>query len=233
MIYIILFFIGSCLASFAYCFSFDWVHQSISFTRRSHCDHCHLILGPFDLIPIFSILFSFFRCRQCQKFVSPLYLVVEVLGGVLSLVVYYLFSDLGVLFVLSFSLVCLLMIFCDCHAMVVPDLLQLMLLIHCLYFFLISPYSFSEQLILSLCVFISLISLNLFKKNSIGGADIKALTLLSLLIPLEQFPIMLFVSSFMALLYIVGSRPIKQAKNVPFPFIPFIFLGFFVAISLI
>lgn len=227
-----IFFMGCCLSSFAYCFAYDWVHSDISFIRRSHCDHCGETLKWFELIPLISIITSSFRCRYCRGSVSMSYLTTELFGGLLTLIVANLFNLHSLVFVCCFSLVCLLMIFCDWHGLMVPDLLQGALLLLCLHDLHVRSNFSMSQFVFSLIVFLILISLNFIKHNSIGGADIKTLTILALLTPIEQFPVLLFTSSSLAILYIVGTRPPNDYKSQPLPFIPFIFIGYFVASGL-
>lgn len=224
---ILIFYIGCCLGSFAYCFSLDWVNQNINIRRRSTCDHCHTTLNLLDLMPIFSQLVTLFHCRYCRKATSIFYIVVEVSSGVIFLLTFSLFPDTHSLFIVLFTLTMLLMTFCDIHAMYIPDLLQFFLLALCLYYLVISSYTPSQQIILAICTFSSLIFLSTLRPNSIGGADIKLLTILSLCIPITEFPLFLFFSSSSALISL-GLRWIYTQKFYrPIPFIPFIFIGFY------
>lgn len=50
---------------------------------RSHCPHCHHVLGVFDLLPIVSFLFLRRRCRYCGKKISPRYVAIELCCGFL------------------------------------------------------------------------------------------------------------------------------------------------------
>jgi prepilin signal peptidase PulO-like enzyme (type II secretory pathway) len=60
----------------------DWV------TGRSECTHCHHELGPWDLVPVFSWIFLWGRCRYCHAKIedSPL---VEVTLPVLFVLSYF------------------------------------------------------------------------------------------------------------------------------------------------
>ena len=231
MIYIFIFYIGCCLSSFAFCFSYDWVHANISFTRRSQCDHCGHILHLIDLLPIVAVLFTCFRCRYCRRSISRSYIITELLGGLVTLIIYRLFPYQPLVYSLLFSVVILLMVFCDIHKMMVPDLLQLSLLLLCFYDTYIMNNFIVSQLLFAIVIFTLLVSLNFIKPNSIGGADIKTLTILAFFIPMRLFPLILFTSSFLALLYIVVSRPSNKYNSSPLPFIPFIFIGFLVIYS--
>lgn len=44
---------------------------------RSRCIHCHHALAWYDLVPLFSYLFLYGKCRYCKKSISPLYPFIE------------------------------------------------------------------------------------------------------------------------------------------------------------
>lgn len=61
-----------------------------SFWGRSYCNKCKHILAWYDLFPIFSYLFLRGRCRYCKTKLSPEYLLVEVLVGLLTALWFYI-----------------------------------------------------------------------------------------------------------------------------------------------
>lgn len=66
---------------------------------RSHCPYCQKTLSAPELVPFFSFLFQFGRCRSCRHRLSFQYPLVELLGGVVLLFVplflnsFYSFSN--------------------------------------------------------------------------------------------------------------------------------------------
>lgn len=79
--YLLLFFFGSAIGSFLGVIV-DRSESDESFLHgRSHCDHCKHILGPADLIPLFSFLFLKGRCRYCHKKLSWYYPTIELVTG--------------------------------------------------------------------------------------------------------------------------------------------------------
>lgn len=48
---------------------------------RSHCTHCHKQLAWYELVPVFSFLFQWGKCRSCKKAISIQYPLVELLTG--------------------------------------------------------------------------------------------------------------------------------------------------------
>lgn len=63
---------------------------SVNQPRRSFCPHCKTQLAASDNLPIVSWLLLRGRCRHCKAEISPRYLLVEVLCGLLFLTVYRL-----------------------------------------------------------------------------------------------------------------------------------------------
>lgn len=222
MYYFFLFYMGACLASFAYCFAGDWVRQDISWTRRSACDHCQHDLAWYDLLPIFSQLFCRFRCTYCHKPFSPSYLCLEVLGGLILLLTSFIFPQMSLVYIGLFSLVLMLMVFCDILALWVPDLLQAGLGILSVYYIVENFYPVSHlwHALLLLSILAVLVYL---KREALGGADIKLLAILSVLLPLEALGLFLFLASFFALAYVL----MFKSKTAKIPFVPFIVMAFY------
>lgn len=232
MIYILLFVVGCCLGSFAYCFSSDWVNQRIQWTRRSSCDHCQSTLGIIDLIPIVSQLATFFRCRYCKERTSFFYTIVECLSGCLLIWTFYIFTSLPLWFKLTFTLVTLLIVFCDIHSLYVPDVLQVLLLLLLVVYVYSSNLLVLSQFYLLLSTLTALLLIALLRPGSLGGADIKALSILSLGIPLSLFPLFLLLASLFALLFILGRFLVTNSYQEPIPFLPFIMLSFYCVLSI-
>lgn len=218
----ILFYLGSCLASFAYCFAADWVNQRISFWRRSQCDHCHQSLKWTDLIPLVSQLIHRSTCPYCQQSYSYSYIIVELLGGFIFVASYLIFNQMSLIFISLFSLVVMLMIFADWIGLWVPDLLQLSLIILTSFYIM----TYSENLInlwnVLLILFI-FISIQLLRHQSIGGADIKTLAILSVFLPIDSLAALLFIASLSALVFAY----LRKQSNKAIPFIPFIYFAFY------
>ena len=55
----------------------------------SHCPNCNTRLRAKDLFPIFSYLFLRGRCRYCQARISPRYLTIELITGLLFVAVFF------------------------------------------------------------------------------------------------------------------------------------------------
>ena len=62
---------------------------------RSHCQKCNHILGSMDLIPVFSYLFSAWKCKYCKEKISILYPVLEIIMWILFVASTYFLVDLA------------------------------------------------------------------------------------------------------------------------------------------
>ncbi len=93
---------------------------------RSSCPHCGKMIPPYDNIPVLSWLILGGRCRNCKQAISPRYLVVELLTGLLFLGCYAHFG-LGLAMVKCILLGYLLLglIFTDAETRLLPDAMTL------------------------------------------------------------------------------------------------------------
>lgn len=80
--------VGSILGSLTFCLATRST-TTASFWGRSYCDYCKKTLAWYDLIPIFSYLFSFGRCRYCKAKLSIIYPLVEIFMGILTAYLFY------------------------------------------------------------------------------------------------------------------------------------------------
>ena len=92
----------------------------------SHCPKCNNPISFFDNIPIISFLILLGRCRSCGERISPRYLFVEVLTGLLAAALYCQFG-LGLAFFTAFIFVAALIVisFIDLDVRIVPDAISL------------------------------------------------------------------------------------------------------------
>jgi prepilin signal peptidase PulO-like enzyme (type II secretory pathway) len=72
-------------------------------TGRSHCGVCNKTLQAIDLIPIFSWLLNWWKCRQCKAKVSWLYPILELSTWALFALIWYFLIDYNLIFSWSFD----------------------------------------------------------------------------------------------------------------------------------
>jgi leader peptidase (prepilin peptidase)/N-methyltransferase len=109
-------------------------------TPRSACPKCKQGIALYDNMPVLSWLVLGGRCRHCKNPISPRYLIVELLTGVLFLVCYWYFGwSLSALKYCTFSFLVLGLIFTDAETKLLPDKLTLTGLVLGLAFSFIVP----------------------------------------------------------------------------------------------
>ena len=79
---------GSCIASFLNVCIWRLPREESVVSPPSHCPSCGAAIKWYQNVPIISWLALRGRCASCRKPISPRYVVVEALGGVLFLLAY-------------------------------------------------------------------------------------------------------------------------------------------------
>lgn len=210
----------------------------------STCPKCKTRIKFYDNIPVLSYLILRGKCRACKAKISVQYPIIEALTSLLTLLVVYtlgLTYWTAVALLVTYCLIVLSMI--DFRLYIIPDRFSIGLTILGLLVFFINP-AFSGNLtakfiqcliggavgffgLWGLAVFGSFI----FKKDAMGGGDIKLIAAVGTLTGLSGVISTLVISSFSALVYyavlfILKKNP--QDKTIPFG--PFISIGLFINI---
>lgn len=89
---LVIFYIGAALGSFLSVVVHRTRHNMPGIlVGRSLCPHCKHQLNALDLAPIFSYLFLSGRCRYCQTKITPHYLFLEIVTGLVLAALYLKF----------------------------------------------------------------------------------------------------------------------------------------------
>ena len=223
-----IFVLGCIFGSFYYVVGMRLSNNESLISPRSHCTYCKHVLGILDLIPIFSFLFLKGRCRYCKKKLSVEYLLYELLTGFLFLISYLKFSysySFFVMFIISSLLV--LIFITDFNYMIILDsplLFSVSFLVVLQFIF----YDFNMvlfSLLYGLLSFLTMLLIGklgdfLFKKESLGGGDIKFSFVMGMILGYKYAIVALVFSTFLALPYALGSMLLKKDSEVPFgPFL--------------
>ena len=95
-------------------------------TPRSACPKCTRPIAFYDNMPVLSWLILRGRCRNCDTRISPRYLMIELLTGLMFLACYWYFGfTLSTLKYCVFSFLLLGLIFTDAETKLLPDKLTL------------------------------------------------------------------------------------------------------------
>lgn len=235
--YIICFFIlGTIMGSFYNVVGDRIPNNKSIITPPSHCENCNHKLGVLELIPIFSFLLQGGKCKNCKIKLSIVYPLYEMCVGIVFAVCYIIFGmELELLYALTFVSILLIIIISDCNYYVIPD----GVLIFGFLFLLIEKLVISGvnttllSLVDALIAFVGMYSIKLlgdfiFKKETMGGGDIKLLFLFGFVLGYEMALISIVLGAIIGLPISLLVLYIKKNRVVPFgPFLTMAALNIF------
>lgn len=230
--YAITFFvIGTILGSF-YNVVGDRLPRGESIVKpRSHCPKCNHELTPLELIPIFSYLLQGGKCKNCKSKIPIFHPIFEVVSGLLFSCSYLVFGfEPELIIALTFVSMLLILFVSDIETMIIPDEvlivfgILLMIEIYSIYGF----QSFMNALLNGLISFLIMFCLKkigdfLFKKESMGGGDIKLLFLFGMVLGWPMAIVAIFLGSFIGLPVAIMILHLKKDHEIPFG--PFLSIG--------
>jgi len=226
--YIYVTFIGLVLGSFYNVVGIR-VPAKESLMGRSHCPKCGKTLGVVELIPVVGYLVLKGKCKGCKSPISIKYPLIELISGSLFLLLFVLLRGNMVEYIVSISFVSLMLIVVvsDLYYQVVPDKVLLVFLPIILILRIIGDFMpWYESLIGGVLGFgfmylIAWYGEKRFKKQALGGGDIKLYFIIGLFLGYNLVFLSLFFSSVVGLLFGL----IVRKKSGYIPFVPFIFVG--------
>ncbi|MFA6584781.1 MAG: prepilin peptidase [Elusimicrobiaceae bacterium] len=206
----------------------------------SACPACGAFIKWYDNIPLLSFALLGGKCRSCKKPISWRYPVIELLTGVLT--VLFIFKHLPYLAWIAgtllavYALIVLSIIDLDCF--IIPDELSLGLIGVGLLFAFFNPnfsgtwlHKLMEAAIggaagFALFFSIAVVGEWVFKKEAMGGGDIKLMAGAGALIGVQGvFSTLMLGSAAGALYGLVQMLRKKAGRGDPIPFGPFLSLG--------
>ena len=199
----------------------------------SHCPKCRTTIKPIDNIPLLSYILLKGRCRYCKSKISIRYPVVEFLTGFIYLIIYWIYGlSIQTLIYIILSSALIIIAFIDLNQQIIPDVISLpgIVIGFILSFFV--PYIAFINSALGVVVgggVILIIGLGgsvIFKKEAMGGGDIKLAAMIGAFLGWRYIIISLFLGFFLGALIgiILIMTKIKKREDV-IPFGPFIVLG--------
>ncbi len=207
----------------------------------SRCPSCNTPIKPWDNIPIVSYIFLGGKCRFCKARISLRYPLVELLNAIMYALILWRF-DFGwhtvIYFVFSSSLI--VITFIDLDFQIIPDKITLSgipigFLVGS--FLLPDPFARSsllgmkESLIgmitgFGLFYLIALIGSAIFKKEALGGGDVKMMAMVGALMGWKTVLLTTFLGSLTGSIVGVLLMVLKgKDRKAQLPFGPFLALG--------
>lgn len=236
---ILIFIIGLCFGSFFNVVGYRLPNNMSIVFPSSHCPYCNHKLGKLELIPILSYLFQKGKCKNCGHIISIFYPIFELLTGILFVLCYLSFKDvypelLNVVYACLFTSSMVIIMISDIKYMIIPDevLIFFSLILIILKLFIIYKlnnitdiislgyeiiFILRDGFIMFLIMYlIRLFGNMLFKKDSMGGGDIKMMVYVAFILGWKLSIIVIFIASFLALPISIYNMYKRNEHMLPF-----------------
>lgn len=201
--------------------------ESIAFPP-SHCPNCNHRLGPLELIPIVSFFIQGRKCKKCHQKISWFYPIFEFSCGMLFAVSYLIFGfSFHLLIALTFISMLCIIVLSDYEYMIIPDEVLIFFSFALIIEYLIQDGFFltMEHILQGVIAFLIMWGLKkfgdfLFKKESMGGGDIKLMFVFGLVLGWPMAVLSIFLGSIIGLPISLIMVSKKSSHEIPFgPFL--------------
>jgi len=229
---ILIFILGLIVGSFCNVCIYRIPRNELIIYPASHCPNCNTDILAKDNIPLLSYILLKGRCRNCGSRISIKYPVVEFLTGLVYVIIYQIYGlSVQSLIYIILSSALIIIAFIDLNEQIIPDVISLPGIIIGLTLSFFVPYLSFINSVLGVVVggviilVIGLVGSVIFKKEAIGGGDIKLAAMIGAFLGWRYIIISLFLGFFLGALtgiFLVLSR-VKSREDV-IPFGPFIVL---------
>ena len=234
IIAIYIFIIGTIMGSFFNVVAHRLSNNESIIKPGSHCESCQHLLKWYELIPIISFLIQGGRCRQCHTKLSWWYPLIEIITGLFYLFS-YLYFGLSPDFFISLVISCVLVITCitDFNYLIILDeplvigsilIIIITLITSGLVDTLIAILS--GLLLFFFMLLVKILGDKAFKRESLGGGDIKLSFFIGLSLGYKLAFVNLVLASFLTLP--IAFYYLVKYKDREVPFGPFLIISNFI-----
>ena len=227
-ILILFFIIGAIMGSFYHVVATRLSNDESIIKPGSHCPKCNHFLSWYENIPIISYILLKGKFKKCHSKIPISYWVVEVVTGLLFSACYHSFGlSVELLIALVFVSSLIIVIVSDIEYMIILDevLIASSLIIILIYIFGVSLEEAAYHIYAGIGAFIAMYALKIlgdkaFKKESLGGGDIKLMFLFGLVLGFPMSICTIFLATFIA--FPVAILILFSNKENIIPFGPFL-----------
>lgn len=197
------------------------------------CDHCNYKYKWYELIPVFSFILKKGRCSYCHRKSSFWYPFLELVTGILFSLSYviYGFSYEMIIFIILAILTVMIFVSDFKYYIILDKPIWFFSIIVLILKFIVFGF---ETFILSLCsgvlIFIFMVCIRyianmIFRRDSLGGGDIKLVTFFGFVVAIRLSIVSLALGSLLAFPYAIYYALLDKQKEIPFG--PFLILGLY------
>ena len=225
---IVFFVLGAIMGSFYHVVATRLSNDESIIKPGSHCPKCNHFLSWYENIPIISYIILKGKCKNCHSKIPISYWIVEVVTGLLFSVCYHAFGfSIDLLVALVFVSSLIIVIVSDIEYMIILDevLMASSLIIILIYIFGVSFEEAAYHIYSGVGAFLAMYAIKIlgdkaFKKESLGGGDIKLMFLFGLVIGFPMSICTIFLAPFIA--FPVALLILFSDKENVIPFGPFL-----------
>ena len=235
---ILIFILGLIVGSFSNVCIYRIPRNESIIYPASHCPKCRSKIKPVDNIPLLSFILLKGRCRNCKSKISIQYPIVELLTGLIYLIIYLIYGlSIQSLIYIILSSALIIIAFIDLNEQIVPDVISLPgIVIGFIISFFVPYISFINSALGvvvggGIILIIGLAGSVIFKKEAMGGGDVKLAAMIGAFLGWRYIIISLFLGFFLGALagiFLIISKIKSREDTVPFG--PFIVLGSFITL---
>lgn len=209
----------------------------------SYCPKCKIPIPWYENIPILSYLILGGKCFRCKRPISFRYFFVELLTAVSWLLIWRTYGlSTGFAIAVVFVSAMIVVTLTDLETGLIPDLITIPGMFFGLVVSVLNTDSFPEGLWYhklfasaiglvgggAILVLTGWLGKLVFRKESMGGGDIKLLAMTGAFIGIEKTLLVFMLSPFIALPYAIFYRFVKRQETIPYgPFLALMSVIFF------
>ena len=235
---VLIFILGLIVGSFSNVCIYRIPRNESMIYPASHCPKCRSSIRPIDNIPLLSYILLKGKCRNCGSKISIQYPVVEFLTGIIYIFIFLIYGlTLQSLIYIILSSALIIIAFIDLNEQIVPDIISLPGIVIGLILSFFVPYISFINSVLGVVVgggiilVIGLVGSVIFKKEAMGGGDVKLAAMIGAFLGWKYTIISLFLGFFLGALVGIFLILLKiKSKEDMVPFGPFIALGSFITL---
>lgn len=204
---ILIFIIGTVFGSFYNVVGYRLPKGESIISPPSHCPNCNTKLGPLELFPVLSYLIQKGRCKHCKTKISSFYTVFELLTGILFVLAYLSFGfSKELIIALTFISMLIIIVVSDYNYMIISDevLIFFGIVLGIEILFINGTDDFVKAIANGILAFITMFAIKklgdiIFKKESMGGGDIKLMFIFGLVLGYPMAILSIFIGSIIGL----------------------------------
>lgn len=245
--FVVIFIIGLLFGSFFNVVIWRTPRNESIISPPSHCPKCNKKIAWWENIPVISYLLLQGKCSKCKEKISIIYPLIELTTGLIAFVFWFIIRPTSfspwweyiAAYAKLFSIICIIpIIVIDLKHLIIPNQITIPGFIAASFISLLpgdtTPLQALEGVLIGAgsLYFMGFIGKILFKKDSMGGGDIKLMAFLGAMwgpsVAIMTIILASFVGSFIGIA-LMGLKKLGNDHLIPFG--PFLGIGFWISVA--